>query len=415
MANLTSVGITAGAPTSGTGTVSTIDQLLAQGVPISDGTATNAVAVKAASTAAATTDKALVVAISPNNTIPISAVSLPSHAVTNAGTFSVQNTAATPSGTNLIGKVQISDTTNLNTIKAASTASIATDTSMVVALSPNSPTPSGTNTIGKVQNLGNAGAIMDFAGQNATSPANSMLVGATFNTTPTTITSGNASPLQLDASGNLLVNIKAGAGSGGTALADEATFTEGTTSFTPVGGVFKTSQTALTTGQGGAVALTAAREMLTESKIWDGTNVAAVKAASTAPVTTDTSLVVSISPNSVNANGLATPANSAPVVVSDGYSNYETVAASQTAQTMGATGATGDYLSHVMVFPGTAACGVVTVLDNATTWGTFAGGGTTALPSLVPFMIPVGAFSTSGAWKITTGANVTAVGVGKFT
>jgi hypothetical protein len=40
-----------------------------------------------------------------------------------------------------------------------------------------------------------------------------------------------------------------------------------------------------------------------------------VKAASTAPIATDPALVVSISPNSVNANGLALPANSAPVVI----------------------------------------------------------------------------------------------------
>jgi hypothetical protein len=101
--------------------------------------------------------------------------------------------------------------------------------------------------------------------------------------------------------------------------------------------------------------------------------------------------------------------------IDDIFSQYETVAASATAQALGATGATGDYLAGVLVFPGTAGCGVVTVLDNATTIGTFAGGGTTALPSLVPFMIPVGLYSVSGAWKITTGANVTAVGIGKFT
>lgn len=101
--------------------------------------------------------------------------------------------------------------------------------------------------------------------------------------------------------------------------------------------------------------------------------------------------------------------------VDDIFGQYEIVAASQTAQAMGATGATGDYLAYVEVFPGTAGCGVVTILDNATTWGSFAGGGTTALPSLVPFRIDVGTYSVSGAWKITTGANVTAVGVGKFT
>jgi hypothetical protein len=96
-------------------------------------------------------------------------------------------------------------------------------------------------------------------------------------------------------------------------------------------------------------------------------------------------------------------------------SEYETVAASQTDQVIGATGAAGDYLSHVVVSPGTAGCGVVTIKDNATTIIAFPGGGTTALSNLIPFIIPVGITSTSGAWKITTGANVTCVAVGNFT
>lgn len=158
------------------------------------------------------------------------------------------------------------------------------------------------------------------------------------------------------------------------------------------------------------------------AKVTDGTNTAAVKAASTAPIATDPAMVVAISPNSVNSNILALAGGTvaagtagAPAVIIDQYAQYETVAASQTAQALGATGATGDYLAGVLVFPGTAGCGVVTVLDNATTIGTFAGGGTTALPSLVPFMIPIGLFSVSGAWKLTTGANLTAVGIGRFT
>jgi hypothetical protein len=65
--------------------------------------------------------------------------------------------------------------------------------------------PAGANIIGKVDLLGNAGAIMDFAGQNAASPANSLLIGGQFNTSPTTLTSGNASPLQLNSAGQLLV------------------------------------------------------------------------------------------------------------------------------------------------------------------------------------------------------------------
>ena len=83
---------------------------------------------------------------------------------------------------------------------------------------PWSVSQSGTWTVGQSGNwtsrvVGNAGGIMDAAGQNAASPANELLVAGQFNTTPTTITSGNVSPLQLDASGNLKVNVNASSGS----------------------------------------------------------------------------------------------------------------------------------------------------------------------------------------------------------
>jgi hypothetical protein len=58
----------------------------------------------------------------------------------------------------------------------------------------------------KMAMSGSAGAAMDFAGQNAAQPANSLLIAGEFNTSPTTISNGNASPLQLDSSGKLLVN-----------------------------------------------------------------------------------------------------------------------------------------------------------------------------------------------------------------
>lgn len=57
-----------------------------------------------------------------------------------------------------------------------------------------------------VRTVGNSGGVFDAAGQNASSPANEILIAGQFNTTPTTITSGNVSPFQLDSSGKLLVN-----------------------------------------------------------------------------------------------------------------------------------------------------------------------------------------------------------------
>lgn len=160
--------------------------------------------------------------------------------------------------------------------------------------------------------------------------------------------------------------------------------------------------------------------------IFDPTNgPVAIKAASTAPVAADKSMVVAISPNGQNANVNASPNAGvaghfgAPTIPLDYYSNYETVAVSQSDQIMGATGAQYDYIAGVLVVPGTVSCGAVSIKDgNGSAISIFAGGGTSALTDLKPFVVPLGLYalaSTTPGWKITTGANVTAVGIGKFT
>lgn len=94
---------------------------------------------------------------------------------------------------------------------------------------------------------------------------------------------------------------------------------------------------------------------------------------------------------------------------------YETVAASQTDQAIGATGAAGDYISHVLVVPATTAPGAVSIKDGSGTAITIFAGGTGSVTCLVPFAIPLGMLSLTGAWKITTGANVSVIAVGDFT
>lgn len=145
-------------------------------------------------------------------------------------------------------------------------------------------------------------------------------------------------------------------------------------------------------------------------------NSLAIKSASTAAVATDPAAVVAISPNGQLAAGRAAAASSVPVVLSteDRAGDYETVAASQTAQVMGGTGAIGDYLKRLIVIPTTASPGVVTLLDNATSIPLFAGGAA-SLAMLAPFAIELGMVSVSGAWKITTGAGLSVIAVGKFT
>lgn len=96
--------------------------------------------------------------------------------------------------------------------------------------------------------------------------------------------------------------------------------------------------------------------------------------------------------------------------------NYETIGASATDQVMGGVGAVGDYLDHITITPLTTAAGAVSIKDGGgSAYTVFAGGAVTALTTLIPFTVDLGMRSASGAWKVTTGANVTAIGVGNFT
>lgn len=94
--------------------------------------------------------------------------------------------------------------------------------------------------------------------------------------------------------------------------------------------------------------------------------------------------------------------------------DYETVAASQSTQAMGPVGAAGDLLVRVIIIPATTSPGAVAIKDGANTAITIFAGGATSVVDLKPFFVDVGARSTAGAWQITTGANVSAIGVGRF-
>ncbi len=86
---------------------------------------------------------------------------------------------------------------------------------------------------------------------------------------------GDRSLLQVDATGYLKVNVKAGGGTGGTAIADESAFTEGTTNFTPVGGVLNDTITSdPTEDQGAAFRITAKRGLHVNLRKNDGTEIA---------------------------------------------------------------------------------------------------------------------------------------------
>lgn len=102
------------------------------------------------------------------------------------------------------------------------------------------------------------------------------------------------------------------------------------------------------------------------------------------------------------------------MAVADSGTEYETVAASQTAQVLGPTGAIGDVIAGILVIPATTTPGVVTLFDGATSIPLFVGGAS-SVSNLTPFYVPLGLKSVVGAWKVTTGANVSVIASGDFT
>ena len=95
---------------------------------------------------------------------------------------------------------------------------------------------------------------------------------------------------------------------------------------------------------------------------------------------------------------------------------YEHVAASQTAQVLGTTGAVGDYLHRIVCTVTTGATGNVVIVDGTGT-GILTHTVVPASASLVPGVsnVELNAVSANGAWKITTGAGVEVMAVGIFT
>lgn len=123
-----------------------------------------------------------------------------------------------------------------------------------------------------------------------------------------------------------------------------------------------------------------------------------------------------------NADGAALPVGLATLLAgenqplglmftSDGGAEYETVAASQTNQVIGAIGAVGDLLTRLVCVVTTATAAQVQIKDGADA-------AITILPATVgavgTYAIPIGLQSRMGAWQVSTGAGVTVIACGVF-
>lgn len=342
MANLTSVTLTAGVPTAGTGTVGTIDNVT--------GTAgTPSTAVLTVQGVASGTPQPI--------SGSVTVTSAPSTAVTNTGTFAVQASQATAS--------------NLNATVA--------------------PSAAATWGVGSTT-------------QNSASVANGTMALGQFNTTPTTITSGNMSPVQLDSAGNLLVNVKAGGGSGGTS----STF----------GSAFPSTGTAL--------------------GLTNGTNMVGWSATTnygTAPSAIAVPAVNAFITNA-NANGQTTMSASAPVTIASNQSAVPTTTATATtggastskliaANTTNATSlkASAGTLYGIQAFNNSATIGYLKLYNKASspTVGTDTPVKVIMIPAssgaAIPFPEQGVAFGTGIAYAVTGGiadTDTTAVAASAF-
>ena len=94
---------------------------------------------------------------------------------------------------------------------------------------------------------------------------------------------------------------------------------------------------------------------------------------------------------------------------------YEHVAASQSAQVLGPTGAVGDYLHRIVCTVTAGATGNVVIVDDTGT-GILTHTVLPASASVIPgvYNVELNAVSANGAWKITTGAGVEVMAVGIF-
>ena len=94
---------------------------------------------------------------------------------------------------------------------------------------------------------------------------------------------------------------------------------------------------------------------------------------------------------------------------------YETVAASATDQALGPVGDTGDYLARILLIPASTSPGAVSIKDGAGAAITIFTGGAASITTLEPIPVEIGARSTGGSWKVTTGAAISAICIGDFT
>lgn len=175
--------------------------------------------------------------------------------ITVDGTVELGSTTLAALETIELGATSLAALESLTTITTVST--VTAVTAITNAL------PAGTNNIGDVDVLSivpgtgatNLGKAEDAAHTSADVGVMALAVRRDADTTLVDAT-GDYAPLQVNAAGSLKVAITSGAGSGGTSIADGASFTRDATSVTLAAAAVETSAPTLTNGDAAALSMT---------------------------------------------------------------------------------------------------------------------------------------------------------------
>lgn len=234
-------------------------------------------------------------------------------ACTNAGTFVVQENGAALTALQLIDDGVFTDDTSTHStgsskgygIMAVATPSdgsvnandfghvaMTTDRKMHVAVMD--ALPAGTNNLGLIDiayiaagtnNIGDVDVVSVVPGTGATNLGKAedavhssgdtgvMALVVRQDSHSDLGADGDYVPMTVDADGGLRVSIVAGAGSGGTAAADDADFSAGSTSGTPAMGVYESSPTSVTDGDLGTVGITQTRALKVQAQANSGVDI----------------------------------------------------------------------------------------------------------------------------------------------
>ena len=216
----------------------------AASLPLPSGASTSAKQPALGTAGSSSTDVISVQGIASGTALPVSAAALP-----------------LPSGAATAAKQPALGTAGSSSTDVISVQGIASGTAMPVSAA-SLPLPSGAATsanqsteITALQIIDDLPMTEDVAHNSGEKGVMPLAVRRDANTTLADAT-GDYAPLQVDASGSLKVAITAGAGSGGTSIADDAAFTNASTSVTPVAGVYNSTLGTVSDGAASALAIT---------------------------------------------------------------------------------------------------------------------------------------------------------------